>query len=629
MFSLKKIIKVFILFSIIAFCVYKGYYFFKQKRAEFSIKPVITEKKDSIVSLALLSEFNDLENYSGAGASKENSSSGQFSCKLSKDVEYGFAVQKKIKDIPSCAGLKSIELDVRCFVENSLSTSVYVLAIDDTTGKNIFWDGKPIECEEGKWNNLHFIYEFKAAVIKPEYIIKLYPWNKKAKEEFFIDDVAVHYIGNATISSSSPASNTYFFFDFETLDGLSGTDNVQPTMAHSGKIACALTGGIEYGPSVVKKISEISTVPLKKIGLSLWIYPLSDNPNTMLTASVINSKKETIFWGGKSTEKNPFPKKTWTKINLVLNLPSEKISLDDIMQVNVWNKGKTDVIVDDLEIVYGEQPERRGIPSTLDPNAFYENRFSLQKNKPPFKTNYFEKQEIHNNNGTFINTDNNNLSDFSPNDEFLVGKFTADKNNLDEIICIKNNKASLFSYQPEKQQFKNNYEISGMPEIFWNNESKKYSGDFNGDGKTDILIINTITGSWELFDLNNKDVHLLCKGNNLQNKIWLNNKTKAFASSIFTKDKKDVLIIMDNLSYYMLQFNAKSSAFEEKEIKLSSENVGIFKNTDNIFVGNFDSDADQELLKLNTDWRFDLKLIDKENANFNISYSIDFKGYPN
>ena len=37
---------------------------------------------------------------------------------------------------------------------------------------------------------------------------------------------------------------------------------------------------------------------------------------------------------------------------------------------------KTDVIIDDLEIVYGESPERRGSPSKINAAAIYEKRFA-------------------------------------------------------------------------------------------------------------------------------------------------------------------------------------------------------------------------------------------------------------
>lgn len=429
---------------------------------------------------------------------------------------------------------------------------------------------------------------------------------------------------------SNANSNTNFFFDFESLNGLAGAETIKATTAHSGKMACSLSGGIEYGPSVIKKMSDITALPIKKVSASVWVYPLTDNPNTVLTVSIINSKNETVFWDGKSTEKQNFQKNKWTKINAQYNLPSEKISPDDIVHVNIWNKGKTEIIIDDLEIVYGESAERRGVDAKMDANVIYEKQFVPQRNKPPFKTIYFEKQEINNQNSTFITpTKDNPLADFSPNDEFLVGNFIADKNNLDELICIKKESAAMFEYAAEEQQFNMLWETTATEKTVWNDETKKIAGDFNADGKTDLLIVNRKKGSWELFDFNNKNWNLVLKGNDYLSTIWLDDNNKAFVSKLFSKDNKDALIILNKNNYSTLQLNRKTNAFEETKVDLSPYDTGLFSNTSCVYDGNFDGGTGQQFLKFDTEWRFDLKLIGIDATGFNIINTIDFKGYSN
>jgi hypothetical protein len=589
MFSNKKVNRIFIFISLI-FLSGLGYrYFFKKKPIDTSTVPITETKKDSIVYTTLLSEFFDLQNYNGPGTSSEKASSGKFSQKLSPDLEFGFGVVKSIQTIPSGEGIKNIDLTVQCYTQKDISDALYVLTIDDTTGKNIYWEGKPIVCQEGNWSTLHFSYDLKPEFIKPEYIIKLYPWNRSRKEEFFIDDISVHYNGMIAVTAPdrSKNSNTNFFFDFETTDGINGTDNIKATTAHSGKMACLLSGGIEYGPSIIKKVNEVSSVPFKKIALSAWVYPLTDKPVTVLTASIVNDKKETVFWGGKSTEKQPFPKNAWTKINASYDLPFEKIGSEDVIQVNIWNQGKTDVIVDDLEIVYGAQPERRGLSSTNDPNLFYEKHFVPQKNKPPFQTIYFEKQEINNENSTFITPDKkNDLTDFSPNDEFLAGNFIADKNNLDEIICIKKMRSGLFSYSPGNKQFQIAWESTNAGDPIWNDNNQAYSGDFNNDGKCDVLMLNKKNSTWTIIDFDGKNWNVLTKGNEKElNKSWI-----------------------------------------KKNPVPSAE---IFKPSDILLPGDYIGDAKEELLKLNFDWRYDLKVIEQDKDDYTILGTIDFKGYPN
>lgn len=56
--------------------------------------------------------------------------------------------------------------------------------------------------------------------------------------------------------------------------------------------------------------------------------------------------------------------------------------------------------------------------------------------------------------------------------------------------------------------------------------------------------------------------------------------------------------------------------------------VGILSNTDKVYPGNY-FDNKRTYLKLNTDWRFDLKLVEKDASGYTILGNVDFKGYPN
>ena len=423
-------------------------------------------KKDSLISASLLSEFFDLENNHDAFVSTEKHFSGKQSCMLSSIMEYGVSISKKIGDIPASNNLKSISLLFKCLNGAENPDALYVLSIDDDKGKSVFWAGEPVVCKSNKdWSETTITFLVPPEFLKPEYKITIYPWNRN-KKEFYIDDIHVNYIGTAIYKNeaSSQSEIANLFFDFETDAGMQGADNVKETTAHSGKKACDLSGGKEYGPSINKKMSEFGSPLLKKISLSVWIYPLTDNPNTVLVASVVNSKNETVFWEGKSSKDLDFQKNKWTKINASCNLPVEKITSQDILGVSVWNKGKTDVIIDDLEIVYGDAPERRGSPSTIDATSIYEKRFVSEKNKPPYKTIYFEKQEIKNGNG---------IEQFEPGDKFLVGNFADDKNKLDEILCIGKNRQALFSYDSSLKQFKKLWENTTATNPLW-----KHTNDF-------------------------------------------------------------------------------------------------------------------------------------------------------
>ena len=515
--------RIIILFIIVALGFVGSYYFLKRKTtSDISQDKKSIEKKDSVATVSLFTETHDFENE--AGTSTDKAASGSKSLKLSPEVEYGLNITKQIKEISNYQNLRQINVELKCLATKKIE-ALYVLAIDDAAGKNIFWDGKPITCDKiGSWCTLHFSYEIKPDAVKSGSIIKLYPWNK-AKELFYIDDISLQYMGieNRGETNTNQNSTTNFFYDFETPDGLTGTESIKQTTAHSGKMACDLTGGKEYGPIVSKTVSQVSSSVLKKVSASVWVYPLTDKTNAVLTTGVTNTKGENIFWGGKGTENMVCPKNKWTKINAAFILPSDKLSMDNKINVNIWNKGRTDLIIDDLEIVYGENNDRKGEKSTIDGNSIYENKFVSQKNKPPFKTIYFNKQTI--NCSVF--------ADFTPNEMYVALNFLHDKNKLEQLIHIKDGIAEIYAYLPESKEFK---KVSVRP----------------------------------------------------------------MSADSLLKSKKE-------------PDNDKS----------------FFTPTDVTYNGDYFGDNNNEILKYNSDWRFDMKLIEHKADGFNIIGTVDFKGYSN
>ena len=427
----------------------------------------------------------------------------------------------------------------------------------------------------------------------------------------------------------TPSSvNTNYFFDFETLDGLVNTENIIVAKSHSGKMSCNLIGGKEYGPSVNLKISKISEIPIKKVAASVWVYPISNSPIAVLTLSVINFNNTSVFWDGKSTENQNFTPNKWTKINALFNLPADKISADDIISINIWNKGKTDIIIDDLEIVYGESSERRGVYTDADPSNLLKKDLNFHRKTAPFNTIYFDNININNENSTRLTINKDDfMADFSPNDEVYVGNFITDKSNLDEIICINKEKIAMFEYDTEDHGFNKLWESTLGDQSFLKQQSAKFVGDFNADGKIDFLLVDKNTGAWDLYNFNNKAFKVIIKGNNKLSSKWFDGLNKPFVANSFFNNKKDGLAIL-NTNYYMgVQLNNVRNTFEEIKLILPSSDSSLFTNSSLVFIGNFDNVIGQDILKLNTDWRFDFKMMKLDPAGFYIFKALDFKGF--
>lgn len=572
--------------------------------------------KDSIVFTKLFSETIDMENLLDGRISSEQFSSGKLSNKLSKDVEFGVSFTKILSEIPSFSGIQKITVEVKSFSKQKIKDAVLVVSIDNgKEQKNIFWDGKPFQSDTlSKWNNNAYSYEIKAEYLKPEYTLSVYAWNK-TKEEFYIDDIVVNIFGTTKIMGNTSISNSNFFYDFESAEGIVGAENIKITTAHSGKKAIDLTGGNEYGPSIVKTIKEIATVPFKKVSASVWVYPTSEKPNLVITASSVNEKNnETIFWEGKSTENSEFPINTWTKLNASFNIPSEKLSVDNKIQINIWNKGKTNVIVDDLEIVYGLPNERKGIPSLVDLNAISNKTFVPVKNTPPFPIQYLNKQKVN------LSV----LNNFTSNDNVMAGNFVNDKNNVDELLCVNAGSAKIIAYNTSNNAFEIVWEANVSATPLFGKINKLLAGDFDANGSDELLVIDTKNGMWQLFRFSNKQWEPFVTGKKSISKKWFDKGSASSITSVFTNNKT-ALTIVSQKSITTLTMN--NGEFIEKELPITANNKLVVNPNDLFFEGSFENGI--ELIKLNTEWRFDLKLVSAAQTDFTIKSMLDFKGYEN
>lgn len=568
-------------------------------------------KKDSLVFTNLYHELFNMEIANDPRITSELFASGKSSHKLSTNLEYSIGFNKLLQDIPSFQGIQKINVSVHSYAKKKINDAVLVVSIDNPKEqKNIFWEGKPLLFDPlNSWNKNNFNYEIKPEFIAPGNSISVYVWNK-TKEEFYIDDLVIDIFGNTKVANDILVSNSNFFFDFETTEGVVGPENIKPTTAHSGKQAIDMSDGKEYGPSIVKVIKEIATEPFKKVSASIWVYPTQEKPNLVLTASSINEQTgETIFWEGKSTENSFFPVNTWTKLNAAFNVPAEKLTADNKIQINIWNKGKTGVIVDDLEIVYGTPNDRKGIPSALELNTQYEKGFTPIKNTPPFDFWYIHKASI----------TTKALAEFTSKDQIISGNFIA-SSKTDELVCIKNKKASVYSLNAGKKEFEKIAESGSNESSLFDPANVYFSGDYNSDNKQDLLSINTTNGSWQMLNYLNNKWQTSTTGKNKINEHWYK---QSFVSSGKTFTDKDALILSTGKSILSLQF--VNGEWQEKMISVPPSAQTVFHPDDVFYTGTIT--GTKQTILLNKDWRFDLKLLSIEKNDPTIHYMLDFKGY--
>lgn len=576
---------------------------------------------DSVFYTTIYSELINFENIDLGITASDKAFSGSRSTKVSSEIEYGFGIHKKVAEFAQLKNAVRIDVELMAFSASPDSTLVCVFSVNDAQNPNLFWDSRPIKITKAnEWQKVNFSFEIQANLKQNGNEFHVYFWNRE-KKEVFIDDFKFELFGSVVVKpESSENFNTNYFYDFETTDELSGAENIKNnSIVHSGNQVCDLSEGQEYGVSVSKKIKDVFNGGLLKISTSVWFYPLEDKPNTVLTVTVSNEKNELIFWGGESTEISPFEKGKWTKLNASFVLPAEKISGNENVVVNIWNKGKSKILADDLEIVYGEQKERKGILPLTNPNVYYEGNFIAERNKPPFLPFYLAN--------TTINTDRI-LNVFSANDNFYAGNFIGAINSADELLCVSDKSIAMYSYDKNKNMFDVvfNRILSNDDKQIFNSEYKYFAADFTADGKTDLLMINKISGAISFCNYNNEKF-LITPTSYLLSKKYLDAVDKMSVTNCFTVENTPSLTYINDEKIYLCNFKNNKLNYNETAIPLPDKTV--FHDNDILLTPLGGGGSEKQLFTYNTDWRFDLKRVKVDGNNFVITHTVDFKGYKN
>jgi hypothetical protein len=612
--SRKRILWYIILFFIVcaaAFAFFKIKRLFRKGNDQIVFSEI--KRKDYSSIIFLHSEFYNLENEDpskNAAISTEKSFSGSKSTHLSTTTEYGYTISKKLNEIPSYEKLKSLQIELKCWMgpEVDANKAQYILSIDDSSGKNVLWASKPLVTSgKNEWVTVQMTFRIKPDAVNSENTLKLYPWNPE-KKDFYIDDIKITYNGAKSVSSAiQEKPETNFLFDFETAEGLYKTSNIKEGVAHSGNFACDLSDRTEYSAAVIKQLGEVGSEPIKEISAGVWIYSKAENATVVLEVSIVNSKEESLFWEGKTIEGQFLPKNKWTKVNMSVRLPVGELSLDDFIIVDVWNKGKTAIIIDDLEIIYGGENDRRGEDSQIDPNTIYQKQYVAIRNKPPFPPLYFQKADLKNNNSVFLA--NNKTGDLAPGDEFIVGNFCSGPTKQDMLLHIKNENASIYAYCSETGRFVQQWNIqkSARNSLLFDPATEKITGDFDKNGTKEILLVNKKIGAGQLISFTGS---CDCKENKLTQtdlwkdtgtlfEPWKTNAADIILSGDFAGEEESELLLINSHTgrWSVLQFNGRDwkTVASDKENTLLDPMLFDKKNSLRI-VGKFYANLTKDVL---------------------------------
>jgi hypothetical protein len=560
---------------------------------------VIAQANDSALkqSQIIYEEVMPIEEFNDSRTTNDKFFSGTKSLYIDAKTEFSTGFKLTIGKINNFKNIDSLEISLMHYVTKKLKGVKVVWTIDDDKAKNISWNGSFIENKNlNAWEKLKLGFKLNSTMVQANHILNIYIWNE-GKEELWVDDFEIKLFGSISSKPDIADSKSNFYYDFETKEGVERAEKIGSSIARSGKMTCNLSDGSEYGIGIKKSFKEFGNQKIKKLSASIWVYPTEEKHDVVLTFSSVNKKTGDLnFWHGKSTLEGKFPLNQWTILNSAIDLPTEKFDLEDEVEVGIWNKGKTSVVCDDLRIVYGAQPERPNQPSKLKPSE-----------NIPLALNYL----------TFDQTKLEALTSIEPTTLFLKGLFYQHDKGLESILQINKRNAMLWWYNQTTKAFEKIWETKDKNSFLLMPNTYAAAGDFDGDRSADILQVNKSDLSWKLYQFKSKDWVLKMSGENAFPKNWINNSNQIFTTNKINSKFKSVLARVANQQVELLQLeNGQwiSSVFANSKSDL------VYNENDLLFDWNNDY-----YLKLNTEWRFDLKQIQMGSNGATINVNLDFK----
>src|SRR5688572_16807317 len=324
---------------------------------------------------------------------------GNFSNYLNKDREYSAGISLPWKSIPRFEEVKEIRFHFYCNTKVDFTKVEGIFSIDSIPGATISWQNSPVLNQKGVWSKVTLNFPVDKTLLHPEYFFKLYIWNK-SKQEFIVDDYSVEFIGHAKSVNTNKIHSIkrYAYNGFEPLLN-EPTENFTTDETHSGKHSYLLTSGNSYSPAITRKINEVSSGPIALVTISVWVKPTRSKFNAEIVVILKNPQGDEYFWEGRNIEKGKIEKGVWTKHRAQMKLPVDKISPEDQIVVYLWNKGNSDIIIDDMEVVYGEQQARAGNDPFINTTDFSDKDFEYKRGVQPFRTMIYvqnKQLKIHN-----------------------------------------------------------------------------------------------------------------------------------------------------------------------------------------------------------------------------------------
>ena len=554
-------------------------------------------KYSNIYTTATYQEELDIEGINDARVSESRFYSGKKSLHIKPETDSTSGFRIPLSNLTNYHSIDTLSIEFVYYVITAVKNIKLVWTIDDGKGNTIVWNGLPIEDNPTKtWTRYHNSFKINHEHLKAGYFVNIYFGNNE-KEELWVDDFKCTFKGLKKEEPINFSSGSNYFFDLENSEQLQRADHIKTSVAHSGKTSCDLSNGQEYGFGFKKKLSDISSNVISKLSASVWIYPTQEKHDIVLTFSCVDQNSgETKFWHGKSTLNGVFPLNKWTKLNSAVNLPVDKFNLNDEIEVGIWNKGKTGAYIDDMHIVFGDQPERKSIAAINDKNKI---------------TSYQELQ--------LYDVSQKLINDIRPGDRIVHGYYFQPQKKIESILIVGKTTAKMICYNEALKEMQLIWQTNNKNHPVLNEENICFGGDFDADQIADLLVINTQTKKWELLHYKNNDWVSFHQSSNPVPEGMINEHLSVLIDNHFERNNQTIL--MQSSGNKLVYYSLKNKQWQTSLYQSLHENI-LCNEHDYWLNWN-----DAKLLKFNNQWRFDLCEVAFDHNQLSGRSRLNFKGF--
>ncbi|MEI7499225.1 MAG: hypothetical protein WCK84_02150 [Bacteroidota bacterium] len=479
------------------------------------------------------------------------------------------------------------------------------------------------------------------------------------------------------------------YYDFEVAPGKEAPGGFYKGLAHSGQYSVKAFGKNSFSMAVERTAREIGMQNMKAVALSAWVYvfPTKNEVNGNMVFTATNESGVNVCWEGIGVVDPEVPRGKWFKISKYFDLTAVSFKPDYKIQIYFWNNSRTDILIDDYTVVFGGPVDRRGDSAWVDMTK--PGGFTPRFNYPPFPVSMLQKEttlslpelaDISTNDlviaGNFLNTGNDGLFVIRKDGHIGIYAFCTSNSEFRKITL--NNPSALASVQPVKKMLKGKFlgtkaeqlilisekewmlcaiepltnlctasgGLQTSLKIMWKSgmpASSIFSGDFNGDHRSEIMIIED-NGSWKVMAFETtgnagsawkviaEDDHDPVKDWNKSNQevgIYVGRFIPGSANEL-------VLTVIRNkgekkFGYSLRKLNSSRMRWDPlfgENHNYVGKTIGLdtLKPSDLFFIANADNGNETKVYRYNRDWRFDLKEISFNDSTFRILSGVDFSG---